>query len=59
MSEPDDGDGGWEDYSSGQLFPGCGCGHDATGHHGVWGDWREGGGCLEPGCGCEAEWEHA
>ena len=48
----------WDDYSSEQMFPGCDCGHDATGHTGTWGDWRDGTGCLEPGCPCEVEWEH-
>lgn len=49
----------WEGYDSAQMFPGCGCGHDATEHLGAWGDWREGEGCLVPGCPCTAEWEHA
>jgi hypothetical protein len=60
VTEPDDWDesGSWDGYSSEQMFPGCGCGHDATEHKGAWGDWREGEGCLEPGCPCDAEWEH-
>jgi hypothetical protein len=56
LSEDSDG---WEDYESAQMFEGCDCGHDATGHKGAWGDWREGEGCLVPGCPCPVEWEHA
>jgi hypothetical protein len=51
-------DDDWSDYSSGQMFPGCNCGHDATEHKAAWGDWRDGNGCLVPGCSCEVEWEH-
>jgi hypothetical protein len=51
-------EGGWDDYSSEQMFVGCDCGHDATVHTGAWHDWREGKGCLISGCLCEAEWEH-
>ena len=53
----EDEDDSWEDYESEQMFPGCDCGHDATDHIAVWGDWREGEGCTVPGCPCEVEWE--
>jgi hypothetical protein len=46
----------WEDYNSVQMFPGCGCGHDATEHMACWGDTREFEGCGL--CDCEVEWEH-
>jgi hypothetical protein len=49
----------WEGYESVQMFPGCGCGHDATDHIAAWGDWRDGEGCTVDGCPCEVEWEHA
>ena len=60
VSEPeyDEETDSWADYSSEQMFPGCGCGHGADEHKAAWGDWREGEGCLEPGCPCEVEWEH-
>jgi hypothetical protein len=58
MSSEDEEYDSWEDYSSEQMFPGCGCGHDATEHKAAWGDWRDGEGCLAGGCPCEVVWEH-